>query len=933
MFQEKGRPWYKRPKEADLKVVGHNTFMLLDWQAHMNVEVVVSILCILYLFSYVFKGNKKVIACAAGHTPETTPFASDAPTGTNEVEIYVNGRLLCANDAIGRGLGYPTYPASSPNCKSISVKTQSQAKFYATDNKSTDIQVYFTALTIHPALRHYTMEKFYRDYHAEYKAPTASMIARGEGFSYEITLEGAKKRQWVVKYVRDQDHIVRLEMLYPSMGDIWYLRLILRNRPVVDWEDAMSWPPKGQDNSRVYVSYQQAAFASNYLVGGLYDEAKICFDEAVTTQNPGELLNLLATLTLQGFVTANILHDTECQFHLYGGYLATLSQAAKFRKLLNDLKRRLATEMKTLEDFGFHINPATGEEYVLDNITELQEMRELYPVPEQQAIYAKMEQDFPNNAEQQAAFDGIMAAVAKAEITQTQQFCCIHGAGGTGKTVLAAKIAAKVRSDGKLVAICAATTLAATNYPGAHTAHSLFGYPVVEDDDDLDGDNVIECQLHMPKYEDRREYLQQVAIVFIDEAFSLHSKLMEAAKRAMADHKTLVWVIVGDTRQILTVIEGGTAKDIIGATFTSSIMWPNFQVFFLIENKRLTQLAGAITDESSSEERAFATGQAKYAAMLLQLGDNRDIVKNSSDVEKTGEVVDDCSHEVCIALPNIGHFTTAQNKEALDWLHPVVQVEIQHHPINEPPLPPKYTRPSLGNDQAMKNRAILATKNDRVDQWNTIMQNLNPHPAKTLLSHDYFAAVDDPHGHLAGMLTEQALNSYTNNHVPDHKLILKVDDVCFITRPMKASGLASNTRVRIRHIGDKLITVRSLDDNRLVFVPRMRFKLALRETSSFEMTRVAFPLRLCYAMSVNKSQGQSFEQVLLDFTDDAFAHGHTYVGFSRARYFNQVKLIVRQDMILKRHYPDDNTLEDFSERDVPQVWNTVYPSVIKRPPV
>ena len=284
-------------------------------------------------------------------------------------------------------------------------------------------------------------------------------------------------------------------------------------------------------------------------------------------------------------------------------------------------------------------------------------------------------------------------------------------------------------------------------------------------------------------------------------------------------------------------------------------------------------------------------------------------------------------------MPNVGHFTPAQNKEALDWLHPVVQVEIQHHPINEPPLPPKYTRPSLTNDQAMKNRAILATKNDRVDQWNTIMQDLNPHPAKTLLSHDYFADVDDPHGHLAGMLTEHALNSYTNNHVPDHKLILKVDDVCFITRPMKASGLASNTRVRICRIGDKLITVRSLDDNRLVFVPRMRFKLALRETSSFEMTRVAFPLRLCYAMSVNKSQGQSFEQVLLDFTDDAFAHGHTYVGFSRARYFNQVKLIIREDMVLKRHYPDNNSLDGFSERNVPQVWNTVYPSVIKRPSV
>ena len=137
-FQEDGRPKYKRPKQADLKVVGFNTLMLLDWQAHMNVEAVVTILCVLYLFSYVFKGNKKVIACAAGQTPESTPFAKDPVTSTNEVALYVKGRLLCANDAIGRGLGYPTYPASSPSCKSIAVKTKSQADFYAVENKSTD---------------------------------------------------------------------------------------------------------------------------------------------------------------------------------------------------------------------------------------------------------------------------------------------------------------------------------------------------------------------------------------------------------------------------------------------------------------------------------------------------------------------------------------------------------------------------------------------------------------------------------------------------------------------------------------------------------------------------------------------------------------------------------------------------------------------------
>jgi hypothetical protein len=424
----------------------------------------------------------------------------------------------------------------------------------------------------------------------------------------------------------------------------------------------------------------------------------------------------------------------------------------------------------------------------------------------------------------------------------------------------------------------------------------------------------------MPKYNERREYLQEVAVLFIDEAFSLHAKLMEAAKRALKDNKLLVWVIVGDTRQILAVIEGGTAQDIIGATLTSSVLWPDYQVFFLTENKRLTQLAGAITADSSPEDLAFAAGQAQYAEMLLKVGDNKDIVYNGSDVDKMFEVKDDTTHTICMALPNVGHFSTIQQNEALDWLHPLVG----------------ETRPSLNCNMAMKNRAILATKNEKVDEWNKIIQDLNPNPAKTLLSHDYFADVDDPHGHLASMLTEHALNSYTNNHVPDHELILKENDVCFITRPMKASGLASNSRVRIRGIREKLIIVERLDDpddgnQRLVFVPRMRFKFSLKGTSSFEMTRVAFPLRLCYAMTINKSQGQSFEQVLIDYSDDAFSHGHVYVSLSRARFFNQVKLIVREDYVYQRLFNDDEGEGDYL-RGVPIVMNTVYPSVIKRAP-
>ena len=85
-------------------------------------------------------------------------------------------------------------------------------------------------------------------------------------------------------------------------------------------------------------------------------------------------------------------------------------------------------------------------------------------------------------------------------------------------------------------------------------------------------------------------------------------------------------------------------------------------------------------------------------------------------------------------------------------------------------------------------------------------------------------------------------------------------------------------------------------------------------------------------MTINKSQGQSFEQVLIDYTDDAFSHGHVYVNLSRARYFNQVMLIVREDSIENRDFVDADG-QGLHNRDFPVVMNTVYPSVIKHPPV
>lgn len=50
----------------------------------------------------------------------------------------------------------------------------------------------------------------------------------------------------------------------------------------------------------------------------------------------------------------------------------------------------------------------------------------------------------------------------------------------------------------------------------------------------------------------------------------------------------------------------------------------------------------------------------------------------------------------------------------------------------------------------------------------------------------------------------------------------------------------------------------------------------------FTLRRAQFPVRLAFAMSINKAQGQSLNHVGIDLTTPVFAHGQLYVALSRA---------------------------------------------------
>ena len=63
----------------------------------------------------------------------------------------------------------------------------------------------------------------------------------------------------------------------------------------------------------------------------------------------------------------------------------------------------------------------------------------------------------------------------------------------------------------------------------------------------------------------------------------------------------------------------------------------------------------------------------------------------------------------------------------------------------------------------------------------------------------------------------------------------------------------------------------------------------------FQPSRRQFPVRLAFAMTINKSQGQTFDRIGVYLPQPVFSHGQLYVAFSRVRRMEDVCVMLERD--------------------------------------
>ena len=230
-------------------------------------------------------------------------------------------------------------------------------------------------------------------------------------------------------------------------------------------------------------------------------------------------------------------------------------------------------------------------------------------------------------------------------------------------------------------------------------------------------------------------------------------------------------------------------------------------------------------------------------------------------------------------------------------------ISIIYSGVNELPHPP---------DHYFAERTILTSRNDDVDDINEKMLLEFPGQEKSFLSADSVKE-NNENGEGELMYPVEYLNSITCSGLPLHNLQLKVGCPVMILRNLNpGEGVCNGSRGVVTRMSNRVLEVRLLTgDNagKTTFIPRLSITPSTTQVP-FEFCRRQFPVKVCFAMSINKSQGQSVKHVGLDLRNAVFTHGQLYVAVSRVTSVCNIKAIW------------DSNLVD------PVTKNIVYPEVI-----
>ncbi|KAL4571936.1 hypothetical protein LXL04_018704 [Taraxacum kok-saghyz] len=196
-----------------------------------------------------------------------------------------------------------------------------------------------------------------------------------------------------------------------------------------------------------------------------------------------------------------------------------------------------------------------------------------------------------------------------------------------------------------------------------------------------------------------------------------------------------------------------------------------------------------------------------------------------------------------------------------------------------------------GSSDYIISRSILSTKNENVDEIND--QLIDRFIGEQRVYYSFDEAEDDKNN----FYPMEFLNSLNVSGLPPHYLRLKIGCPIILLRNIDPSnGLCNGTRLICKgfqmNVIDAEIAVGHHAGKR-VFLPRIPLCPSADDMFPFKLKRKQFPIRLSFAMTINKAQGQTIPNVGVYLPESVFSHGQLYVALSRGISRENTKVLVK----------------------------------------
>lgn len=496
-----------------------------------------------------------------------------------------------------------------------------------------------------------------------------------------------------------------------------------------------------------------------------------------------------------------------------------------------------------------------------------------YPPAEAAALYSSMYNSL--NVEQKEIMDSLKGALdyeaanLAAERAGSppppppsglQRYTHVQARAGRGKTHLTLCAIAYARSLSLAVCVSSFTGVAASLLPGGITAHKQYGLP-------LDSSIMEPRPSTLSTNSLQGQFLRATSFHVIDEIESLHRVYFEEASRittlcALQDDCSsaaaaaelppfagAVVLLTGDLHQTLPIVPGISNES---SQLASLVRYSPIYRHFTTRQLTIPQRT---CDDSVFDEWLgllsvnTAAGPVPPEVPLTKPARHTYVPAGAAHFTNEQD-----ARQWVFGPP--GAFTPLDTHASILCAHNDT-VRAHNHAILDGWLPGNITYCNATHDLAKDSEGTLHNRD---------------------ATEEFMGSVEVPGAPMAALeLKVGAIGLIMRNILPSEK-IMNGTRVRVVALPRCAGG----TSAHLLQI-ETIPLPGSGDAPRTFLLPRICFEV--EAPGSITFLRRQFPIKLAYALTTNKSQGQTLNRVLLDTRKEVFAHGQAYVACSRVRNF------------------------------------------------